>query len=117
MLTCSFCGLEAKSVDALLAGPEVNICDRCIGVGVRTLATRDALEQPDPTPSEWESTEDHSMFIQAGCPAIAVTSNWLLENMATQSITHTRSDRIDRVDPDRVVSCALSLKRFIEVLS
>ena len=65
---------------------------------------------------EWPQG-DHSMFVQTGCAAIAVTSNWLLENMATQSITHTRSDRIDRVDPDRVVSCALALKRFIEVLS
>ena len=60
---------------------------------------------------------DHSMFIQSGCPAIAVASNWLLENMAAQTITHTLSDHIDRVDPNKVVSCALSLKRFIEVLS
>ena len=64
MLTCSFCGLEAKSVDALLAGPEVNICDRCIGVGVRTLATHDALEQPDPVPSQWEKTEDEALLCE-----------------------------------------------------
>ena len=64
MLTCSFCGLEAKSVDALLAGPEVNICDRCIGVGVRTLTTRDALEQPDPVRSQWEKTEDQALLCE-----------------------------------------------------
>ncbi len=60
---------------------------------------------------------DHSMFVQSGCPAIAVTSNWLLENMATQTITHTPKDAIDVVDPDKVVSCALHLKRFIQAIS
>ena len=60
---------------------------------------------------------DHSMFVQSGCPAIAVTSNWLLEKMATQTITHTTKDAIDLVDPDKVVSCALNLKRFIEAMS
>lgn len=62
MLTCSFCGLDAKSVRALLAGPEVNICDQCIDVGVRTIATRDALEQSDPDPSDWENTGDEALL-------------------------------------------------------
>ncbi|TQV86044.1 M28 family peptidase [Exilibacterium tricleocarpae] len=60
---------------------------------------------------------DHSMFVQSGCPALAVTSNWLLENMAVQTITHTNSDNISLVAPDKVVSCAISLKRFIEAIS
>ncbi|MGP1253178.1 MAG: M28 family peptidase [Kiloniellales bacterium] len=60
---------------------------------------------------------DHSMFVQSGCPAIAVTSNWLLENMATQTITHTTKDAIDLVDPGKVVSCARGLKSFIGALS
>ena len=59
---------------------------------------------------------DHSMFVQSGCPAIAVTSNWLLDNMASQTVTHTANDTIDLVDPDKVVSCARDLKRFIEML-
>lgn len=62
MLTCSFCGLDEKSVGALLAGPKVNICYQCIDVGVRTIATRDALEQPDPNPSDWEKTEDEALL-------------------------------------------------------
>ena len=62
MLTCSFCGLGEKSVGALLAGPGVNICDQCIDVGVRTIATRDALEQPDPSPSAWEKTGDEALL-------------------------------------------------------
>ncbi|QBF33388.1 M28 family peptidase [Thalassococcus sp. S3] len=60
---------------------------------------------------------DHSMFVQAGCPAIAVTSNWLLENMSTQTITHTEHDTLDLVDPAKVVACALALKRFIDAIS
>lgn len=60
---------------------------------------------------------DHSMFVQSGCPAIAVTSNWLLENMATQTLTHTPDDTIDRVDADKIVACAISLQRFIEAIS
>ena len=62
MLTCSFCGLDAKSVGALLAGPQVNICNRCIDVGVRAIATRDALEQSDPSPSAWEKTGDEALL-------------------------------------------------------
>ncbi|GAA0479153.1 hypothetical protein GCM10009096_21460 [Parasphingorhabdus litoris] len=62
MLTCSFCGLEAKSVSALLAGPEVNICDRCIDVGVRTIATRDALEQPDRSSPVLEKIGDEALL-------------------------------------------------------
>ncbi|MBY5931698.1 hypothetical protein KUV51_01700 [Tateyamaria omphalii] len=44
MLSCSFCGKTADQTGALLAGPDVNICDECIAVGVRTIETRDALE-------------------------------------------------------------------------
>ena len=64
MLTCSFCGLEANAVGALLAGPEVNICDQCVDVdvGVRTIATRNALEQPDPSPLVWERTGDEELL-------------------------------------------------------
>ncbi|GGX58059.1 aminopeptidase [Tateyamaria omphalii] len=60
---------------------------------------------------------DHSMFVQAGCPAIAVTSNWLLENMSTQTVTHRVQDTLDLVDPAKVVECALALKRFIYTIS
>ncbi|TQV79178.1 M28 family peptidase [Denitrobaculum tricleocarpae] len=60
---------------------------------------------------------DHSMFLQAGRPAIAITSDWLLQNMATQTVTHTSQDTIDLVAPQKLVSCALSVRRFIDALS
>ena len=60
---------------------------------------------------------DHSMFLQAGCPAIAITSDWFLQNMATQTVTHTQRDSIDLVAPRKLVACAESLKGFIEALS
>ncbi|MEL7213842.1 MAG: M28 family peptidase [Pseudomonadota bacterium] len=81
------------------------------------LAIAELLNQPGSCRGiEWPQG-DHSMFVQAGCPAIAVTSNWLLENMATQLLTHSADDKIERVDPLKVVACAQSLKSFIEALS
>ena len=59
---------------------------------------------------------DHSLFLQAGRPAIAITSDWFLQNKATQTVTHTRRDSIDLVAPERLVSCAVSVKSFIEAL-
>ena len=62
MLACSFCGLEAGSTDALLAGPGVNICGNCVAVGVRAIATRDALEQPDLAPGDWDNSGDEALL-------------------------------------------------------
>ena len=72
MLACSFCGLEAKSVDTLLAGPGVNICSQCIEVGVRTIATRDALERPDPVPSDWEGKKDEALLYEMAATSALV---------------------------------------------
>ncbi len=84
---------------------------------MKQLAVAELLNKPGSCQGiEWPQG-DHSMFVQAGCPAIAVTSNWLLENMATQSLTHSADDTIERVDPLKVVACAQSLKGFIEALS
>ena len=46
MLTCSFCGLEAPAVGTLLAGPDVNICDKCVAIAVRVIETQAVLERP-----------------------------------------------------------------------
>jgi aminopeptidase YwaD len=56
---------------------------------------------------------DHSIFIQNGCPAMAVTSQWLLENMESQEITHTPKDNLEIVEPDRLVDVARALEWFI----
>ncbi|MEO0382632.1 MAG: ClpX C4-type zinc finger protein [Pseudomonadota bacterium] len=72
MLTCSFCGKTADETGALLAGPEVNICDNCIAVGARTIETRDALEKPIPTAAELCSTEDETLLSQTAATSALV---------------------------------------------
>jgi len=56
---------------------------------------------------------DHSIFIQYGCPAIAVTSQWFLENMDSQDITHTPKDNLEIVDSGKVVEIAEAIQWFI----
>mgnify|MGYP001208141616 FL=1 len=58
---------------------------------------------------------DHSIFIQQGCPAIAVTSQWLVENIASQEITHTPKDNIDIVDCRKVVEISEALNWLIRM--
>lgn len=85
--------------------------------GMKEHAVAELLGPPDTCEGIPWPQGDHSMFVQSGCPAIAVTSNWLLQNMSTQRITHTSRDSIDRVDPGKLVSCAQSIKRYIEAIS
>jgi len=50
---------------------------------------------------------DHSMFIQQGVPAVALTSADLGHMM--QQITHTPNDSPDKVDPGKLAVAALAL--------
>jgi aminopeptidase YwaD len=56
---------------------------------------------------------DHSIFVQNGCPAIAVTSDWFLENMESQDITHTPKDNLGIVNEARLVEIAMAIQEFI----
>jgi len=56
---------------------------------------------------------DHSIFIQSGCPAIAVSSSWLIENLDNQDITHTVKDNVSIVSYERVAECALAIRDFL----
>jgi aminopeptidase YwaD len=49
---------------------------------------------------------DHSIFIQKSVPAIAFTSNWLIDHLDEQDITHTDRDRLDVLDPEKIVRLA-----------
>jgi aminopeptidase YwaD len=60
---------------------------------------------------------DHSIFIQNGRPAIAVSSVWFTENIDTQDITHTPKDDIDIVDCSRLVEITMVLDRFLRGLT
>ena len=57
---------------------------------------------------------DHSIFVQQGCPAIAVSSEWFLNNMQTQEITHTPNDNPSIVNIQNVVRIAEALKEFLK---
>ena len=56
---------------------------------------------------------DHSIFIQHGCPAIAVSSQWFIEHMESQAITHTPKDNVNIVDCHKVVEIAEALNQLI----
>jgi aminopeptidase YwaD len=60
---------------------------------------------------------DHSIFVQMGCPALAVSSDWLINHMDNQDITHTPKDNPGIVDCRRVVEAARALDGFIRRLA
>jgi aminopeptidase YwaD len=59
---------------------------------------------------------DHSIFVQNGCPAIAVSSKWLIDNLDNQQITHTAKDDVEIVDCRKLVIIAEALNVFIRKL-
>ncbi len=60
---------------------------------------------------------DHSIFIQQGCPAIAVSSRRLIENMDCQEITHTPKDNLEIVDPGKLVEIARALEMLLRSMN
>ena len=56
---------------------------------------------------------DHSLFLQNGCPAIAVSSQWFIENMECQELTHTPKDNLRVVNYERVAECAIGIAELI----
>ncbi len=59
---------------------------------------------------------DHSLFIQQCCPAIAVSSQWFIDNMETQELTHTPKDNPSVVSYARVSECALGIAELIRAI-
>jgi aminopeptidase YwaD len=64
------------------------------------------------TGAQWPQG-DHSIFVQYGIPAIAVSSSWLIENMESHDITHTPKDNLSIVDTSAVCKAALFIAEFI----
>ncbi len=56
---------------------------------------------------------DHSIFIQQGVPAIAVSSLWFIKNIDQQEITHTPEDNPGIVDCQKVVDIAEAIQLLI----
>lgn len=59
---------------------------------------------------------DHSVFLQQGCAAVAVSSHWFIEHMENQEITHTPKDNLEIVNYERVAECAMGIAAFISKL-
>jgi aminopeptidase YwaD len=57
---------------------------------------------------------DHSIFLQQGVPAIAVTSKWFLDHIDTQEITHTPKDHAGIVDCEKLVVITQGIFDFIQ---
>lgn len=57
---------------------------------------------------------DHSIFVQYGRPAIAVSSQWFINNIDDQDITHTPKDNIDIVDPQKLITITKALHKLIK---
>ena len=45
LLYCSFCGDSSKEVRAMIAGPDVRICDRCVGICNEALAEHERKDK------------------------------------------------------------------------
>jgi len=56
---------------------------------------------------------DHSIFLQYGVPAIAVSSKWFIDNIGDQDITHTSKDNTGIVDCNKIVEISQALNTLI----
>jgi len=56
---------------------------------------------------------DHSIFLQFGVPAIAVSSKWFIDNINGQDITHTPKDNPEIVDCSKLVEISQALNTLI----
>lgn len=56
---------------------------------------------------------DHSIFLQYGVPAIAVSSKWFIDNIGDQDITHTPKDNITIVDCNKLIEISHALNTLI----
>jgi aminopeptidase YwaD len=57
---------------------------------------------------------DHSIFLQFGRPAIAVSSQWFINHMDSQDITHTPKDDINIVDIGKLPTIAMAIRQLLE---
>lgn len=82
---------------------------------VRRIAREIFSEDPVFTEGTAWVQSDHTMFVMAGCPAIALTSgnfDWLC-----QEITHTPLDAPTLVDCSKLAKTAVALRKLVENLT
>jgi aminopeptidase YwaD len=61
----------------------------------------------------WWPQGDHSIFVQYGVPAVAVSSLWFISNMESQAITHTAADNLEIVDYGKTLHAAEMIAEVI----
>lgn len=111
MLSCSFCGVNQDAAATLLAGPDVNICDRCVRIGVRVIATRDALERPPARQADWADTDDEALLSAAAATAELVDK--VREDLQSQVSELRRRDvGWDAIGAALGLSRQVALERF-----
>ncbi len=59
----------------------------------------------------------HTLFLQQGRPAIAVSSQWFIDNMETQELTHTPKDNLSVVSYDMVAECTTGIAELVRKIS
>jgi aminopeptidase YwaD len=95
--------IEGKSTFSLFGLPE-EIKENVNGVFAKYNGITEGIQWPQ---------GDHSIFVQQGCPAIAVSSKWFIDHMDSQTITHTPKDNAGIVDCRKVVEIAEALNWLI----
>ena len=56
---------------------------------------------------------DHSIFLQHGVPAIAISSEWLINHLEEQDITHTSKDTVEIVDCSQLSTLVMAIRELI----
>lgn len=59
---------------------------------------------------------DHSIFIQHGRPAVAISSQWFTDHIDRQNITHTAKDKREIVNCEKLIEIAQAINFFIRRL-
>jgi hypothetical protein len=62
-LACSFCGKGQRDVRKLIAGPEVYICDECVGLCIDIIDEEIAGEERSPRVSVLSSLDPHANLL------------------------------------------------------
>lgn len=77
-------------------------------------ASRVMTEFPDISEGVPWPQGDHSIFLQFGRPAIAVSSQWFINHIDSQDITHTPKDDLNIVDVGKLPGIAMAIKKLLE---
>ncbi len=83
---------------------------------LRKYANRIIADYPGITEGAQWPQGDHSIFLQNGVPAVAVSSKWFIDNIELQDITHTPKDMPEIVDCRKLVEISFALNDFIRMI-